>query len=507
MNPTLFIEFVKKWFPVIAGAITEKINDSKNPVTYLFKTMLTPRLSADNKWDSTIVSKSIVAADIVALDSPLPIKKRDVIATTGGKIPKLGMKMSRTESLLSEISILQSKGVSEAEIVRAIFDDLGRCVNGINERLEFAFLQGLSTGVVLIADEDNAGTAIRAQFGYRDSNSFGAAKKWGQDGYTPLTDIEHVLARASDDGNVITTIALDKGTYYQIRMSDEARTRYAGSIGNFTGNNLAVPTPSQFNSFVEDEYGVKFLVIDRAVRIEKNGVQKSVRPFAANTLVFLTTEKAGTLVYGILAEKNNPASGVEYQEIDTYILASKYSKNDPLREFTSAQAIALPVIENADSIYILNTQDAQEIAADEMEGDAGITLYGVKYSKQSVIDALRAVGLKVAHNISDTKLIEKINSLSDADEAKFKNELEGILIVTPVELLFGSAADSTGQTVTATAAGAVSAESDQDWAVVSVVGNVVTVKVTANAGAMRVAYVTVTADGKQVVVPVTQAGI
>jgi hypothetical protein len=507
MNPTLFVEFVKKWFKVLSTAITEKINDSKNPTTYLFKTMLTPKLSGDNKWDSTSVSRSIVAADIVSMDSPLPIKKRDKIGSAGGKIPKLGMKMSKNESLISEIRILQMRGAAETEIVRAIFDDLGRCVNGIYERLEFAFLQGLSTGMTLIDDEDNTGAGIRLGFGYKDSNRYGAAVKWGEKGYTPISDIERVISAASEENDTITTIALDKASYNLIRKSDEAKALYAGSIGNFTGNSLTAPVSSQFDALMEDEYKVKFLVIDRTIRVEKNGKQKPLRPFAENTLVFLTSDKVGTLVYGILAEEDNPVSGVEYQKVDSYILTSKYSKNEPLQEFTSAQAIALPVIENTDSIYILNTQDAIEVAGDEVDGDAGITLYGVTYSKAAVIGAIRATGAKVAHNISDEKLIEKINGLSDKDEAAFRVALENVLIVAPVELSFTSAADSTGKTVTATAEGAVTSTSDRPWAMTSVAGNTVTVKVEANAtGKERTANVTITADDKQVVVLVTQAG-
>jgi hypothetical protein len=507
MNPTLFVEFVKKWFKSLATGIAEKVNDSKNPVTYLFKTMLYPKLSGDNKWDSTSVSKSIVAADIVSLDSPLPIKKRDKISSAGGKIPKLGIKMSKRESLISEIRILQMRGAAETEIVRAIFDDLGRCVNGIYERLEFAFLQALSTGMTLIDDEDNTGAGIRVEFGYKDSNRYGAARKWGEKDYIPISDIERVISAAAEEGDTITTIALDKASYNLIRKSDEAKVKYAGSIGNYTGNSLTIPTPSQFNALIEDEYKVKFLVIDRSIRVEKNGVQKALKPFAENTLIFLTTEKVGTLVYGILAEEDLPVSGVEYQKVDAYILTSKYSRNEPLEEFTSAQAIALPVIENTDSIYILNTQDAIEVARDEVEGDAGITLYGVTYSKAAVISALRTTGARVAHNISDEKLIEKINGLSDSDEAAFRVALENVLIVAPVELSFTSAADNTGKTVTATAEGAVTAISDQAWATATVAGNTVTVKVTANAtGKARTANVTVTAADKQVVVLVTQAG-
>ena len=497
MNPSLFVEFVRKWFKAIAGVFTEKVNDSKRPVSYLFKTMLTPKLSADNRWDSTNVSRSIVAADIVALDSPLPTKKRDRISVEGGKIPKLGMKMKKLESMISDIRILQTRGANETEIVRMIFDDLGRCVNGIYERLEFAFLQALSTGATLIGDEDNVGAGVYVKFGYKPENRYGASKKWGTDGgYTPLSDIERVLSAASENGDVITTIALDKDSYNLIRKSDEAKALYSGAISNFTGNNLIAPTPTQFDALMEDEYKVKFLVIDRSIRVEKDGVQRPVKPFAVNTLVFLTTEKVGSLVYGILAEKNTPVAGVEYQDVDGYILASKYSKNDPLAEFTSTQAIALPVIENPESIYILNTQEALEAAAGEVEGDNSITLYGVAYSRRSVIEALKAMGVKVAYNISDAKLIEKVNGLSDADEVAFKTALEGILIVAPTELSFGSAADSTGKTATASASGTVTAVSDQAFATETVSGNVVTVTVTANAGAARKAVIAVSADGK-----------
>jgi hypothetical protein len=506
MNQTLFVEFVKKWFKVIASAITTKVNDSKNSVVYLFKTMLTPKLSSDNKWDTTNVSKSIVAADIVSMDSPLPIKKRDAISSAGGRIPKLGMKMYKSESLISEIRALQRRGASETEITREIFDDLGRCVTGIYERLEFAFLQALSSGITLIGDEDNVGAGIRVEFGYKDSNKYGVVKKWGEQGYTPISDIERVLSNAKENGDVITTIALDKAVYNQIRKSEEAKMLYASSIGNFTGNNLIIPTSSQFDALMDDEHKIKFLVIDRIIRVEKNGKQTPVRPFAENTLVFLTTDKVGTLVYGIPAEEETPVSGVEYQKIDGYILTSKYSKNEPLAEFTSSQAIVLPVIENVDSIYVLNTQEAIEMEGDEIEGDASVALYGVRYSKSSVINAFKAIGAKVAYNISDSKLIDKINALSDENEAKFRAELEGVLVVSQPELSFGSAADTTGKTITATTSETLTAVSDQEWATASVSSNVATVKVSANSGSARTANITLSAGDKEVAVVVTQEG-
>jgi Phage major capsid protein E. len=424
MNQTLFVEFVKKWFGTLAGLLNETINDSKKPLPYFFKTMLRPELSPDLKWNSRSINSSVVAADVVAMDSPLPLKKRDSIDTASGTIPKLGMKMDKSEKLLTDIRILRARGVSEDQIVNKIFEDMPRVVNGIHERLEYMFLKALSTGIMLVPNEENVGTGIRVDFGYKDKNKFGVSKKWGTDGYAPLTDIANVVARANEEGDIITTIALDLASYNAIRKSEEAKALYAASIGNFTGNAQSIPTPSIFDALVADEHKLKFTVIDRSIRIEKDGKQKPVKPFAENTLVFLTSDQVGTLVYGILAEEDTPVAGVEYQKVDTFILVSKYSKNDPLREFTSSQALVLPVIENVSSIYLMNTQEAQEVDPGEIEGDADITIYEQTLVKADVITALKAIGVKAPVNISDAKLIEKINSLNDEEEAALKAALE-----------------------------------------------------------------------------------
>lgn len=78
--------------------------------------------------------------------------------------------------------------------------------------------------------------------------------------------------------------------------------------------------------------------------------------------------------------------------------------------------------------------------------------------------------------------------------------------MNPTSLSFAKAADTTGKTITATATGAVTAQSSESWATVTVSEKVVTVKVAANSGKERKAYVTVLADDKAATVEVIQAG-
>lgn len=84
------------------------------------------------------------------------------------------------------------------------------------------------------------------------------------------------------------------------------------------------------------------------------------------------------------------------------------------------------------------------------------------------------------------------------------------LEVSPTSLSFTSAADAVGKTITATSTGNVTyaaGDAGADWLTVTRALKVVTVKVGANTNSeARTANVTIIADGKTVVVPVTQAG-
>jgi len=72
MKESLFIEYIRKIFPKLQ-TIIERINGKRgNQLTYLHKTMLRKEYSADQKWESASVNTTYVAADMVAMDSPLP---------------------------------------------------------------------------------------------------------------------------------------------------------------------------------------------------------------------------------------------------------------------------------------------------------------------------------------------------------------------------------------------------------------------------------------------------
>ncbi|MCQ2383577.1 MAG: major capsid protein [Paludibacteraceae bacterium] len=427
MEKIPFSEFLAKFFPVFSQFLEEYNNNKKRP-EYLFKTMLTNRFSVTQTWESGIIRNSIVAADVVAMDSNLPLKKRDSISTATGNLPKLGMKMQLKETDINDLNLLKARGGMGTIITQRLLSDPVKCANGVDERLEFLFLQGISNGVCVVADDYNTGVGIRVDFGYRSENKFGAAREWSDSiNATPITDINNVLTEAADNGDTITALMMAKEAFDNLRKCQEAREWFANAQGMpvVVGSKLPVPTENAMKNAFSNELGLTVIVVNRSVLIEKNGDQTPVRPFNRNKVVFLTDTNVGELVYGQLAEETSPSKAAMYTKATEYTLIKRWHMEEPFCEMTSSQAIALPVIQNAASTYLLDvTENILVDDSTEVEGDANINVFdGEEWDKQTVVNALKAMGFSVKMNTTDAKIKEIINSMNDAQIAEFKEKI------------------------------------------------------------------------------------
>ena len=427
MKESLFLQFVAAIWPKLNLYVKEKEEPKKR--SYLHKEMLTPVYSADQKWEGTSAKTAYVAADMVAMDSELPIKKRGAVASSNGKLPKVGMKKILLETDINAINIMKShyesaktpeeKAEEKQRILAKLVNDGEACSVGIDEKNEANFLMALSEGVLLVEDEDNVGTGLRVNFGYLDENTFGTITK----GKVSYEDIETVKSKADTDGNTITTLMLAKSKLNEIRKERWARELVADADGKvYTDETtLNVPSVKKFKEAFEDEFDITLKVVDRSILFEKNGQQKSLKPWNADRLVFLCSDVVGSLVWGTLAESTNPVEGVKYAKVDQYKLISKYSKTDPLQEFTNGQSLVLPVIEDVEQIYVIDCSEEKSASVDKEKekldtADTFTTVNGKKYKKADLIAQLKALNIKVAKNASDDTVIAAINSLSDEQE-------------------------------------------------------------------------------------------
>lgn len=353
MKQTLFPAFSAA-LPGVVLKITEKQDPQAD--LYRYEYMLDKEYSLTGTWNAVTNKNINVAADVVALDSPLPLKQRNTVSTASGEIVKIGMEKQLNETQLTEIDTLIRLGGDLSVIIKRIFADIEACIIGVKEKTEYIFLQGLSTGVALIDDVNNVGAGIRLNYGYLPENQFLSSGAWATPATAPtLTDIQKVIDAATDANTRIRHVFMDVKTFNQIRNSVEGQKLYAREVGNFSSN-LVIANKRQFMDAFRNEYEADIIIIDRNVQLEKNGAITSVKAWEAGQIIFTQDLRVGSLIWADLAEKNHPVSGVDYTIADGDILTAKFSKNDPtVAEVSRAQARRVPVIADVANIYKLDT--------------------------------------------------------------------------------------------------------------------------------------------------------
>ena len=361
MNESLFPQQVEKYFPNYVLSITEYLNGrslNNREIPFLFRQLLTPRYSADGRWASISAQYQNVAADVVALGSETPLKSRDSLMTYVGEIPKLAMKRSLNEVEMKNIDAMFAMNRPEEDIVNRIFSDVPVVINGIDERIEDIFLTMFSTGVGLATN--NIGQGVRIDMHYLSGNQKGVETVWSNPAANPIKDIIGILDQSVADGNSIRFAYADDTALRALYNNSEVRGLF-GFQQNFVGggNNVPTLTFDQMREIFQRQWGTELIRVARTTRTEVNGKRTTHKAWKDGMVVFCCDERVGDLVYSSTAEETRPIEGVSYQMANGYTLVSQYSEQEPLMEFTKAQAMVVPVINNVDRIYTLDTKTIQ----------------------------------------------------------------------------------------------------------------------------------------------------
>lgn len=363
----MFAQYVDKFFKGVIDRVTERWNDKKNEPKLMFKSMLREEYSADLTWNASTFNHSIVAADVVSMDSSLPLKKRSTIRTASGDITKIGIKFALKEKEISDIAVMRAKGQTAAQIAAKVLNNVPRAIKGIDIRLEILFEQALSTGLVLVESDTNDGTGVRASFGYEPAHTFHAiAAAWSDAANaTPLDDIQQMF---DVEDNGITDVYLSKRYFDFMRKTNQVKMLVANDRSQVVVNSAYLTTPPRQATLdaLASEFGATFHIVNNTFRVEApDGSQTTVTPWAEGNVVGVPGTIVGRLVYGTLAEDMNRIAGVTYQKSGNYALISQYSVNEPsLEEFTAGQALAFPVIDDGDSVFVLHADSTGGITVD-----------------------------------------------------------------------------------------------------------------------------------------------
>jgi len=423
MSASNFTDLIKKYFQALATRYYEQINGSSEAPKYLHETMLTEEYSADMTYTSISGDFTRVTADVVSYDSPLPLKKRASLSKAKGDIPKMGMKYVLDEKQMNMLGILRQQPGRLAELAKKVFQDVFNGIFGIKELIEYAFHVGLSSGVTIIPDATNAGKhGIRIDFGVPAENFSGVVKKWSDSSAKPVDDIKRIRKQARGKGIKHAHIWMDDATATRLLTNDQIRSSYAFSRG-FTGSDIPNPTESQLMTLFKNEWKLNLHIMERSFTFELNGTRTVKDGWTPNMVVFTVDTNVGSLVYSTLAEENFPVKDVDYAKPNAYILVSKSGSTDPVSEKTATQAIVIPVLQNVEELFYLDTEEAETDA--QTEGDGTFTYKTVDYTLASVVLGINTANENANVTVSNTdaELLDVINALNDAEVELFEAEL------------------------------------------------------------------------------------
>lgn len=297
-------------------------------------------------------SSNVAAASIVARDSETPLRSREAITTLQGEIPAIRVMRSLSESQYRDFLTLQSLGISDSakrqQMLQLIYGDVAYVIEAIDKRLDFIVAQGLSTGQIDITVGNNPdGIVTPAAVTLPGRNLSNVSVVWSdEDDADPLTDIEAIVDAGSANGVVFDKILMDRSLARKL-----IKTKWF--------NNAAIAAPVKnmavLNEILESSGYPTIEVVNFAMPIEENGVNKTVNPWEVNNAVFVPAGNLGEIKNALAIEDQRPVEKVVYSKSNGKLI-SKWSQNEPFREWTKGEFNAIPSFDAMKSVYILQTE-------------------------------------------------------------------------------------------------------------------------------------------------------
>jgi hypothetical protein len=311
---------------------------------------------------STVIGKERLAsmASVVDIDSNHPLRSRSAAYKVEGEVPAIKVARSLTQKQYRNYRMLQSiKTLSDAEKVRAItkyiLDDMKYVTDAVKFRINYMFLQMLSTGGLELTVDNNPDGIVTdvVPVGFLEDNIFEASKNIDDATAPIITNVKDVVETARGNGDAIDKIMVSRTLWNKIKKNKEFLDEMKAYF-NPGSNARAVFTEANLNMYMTDNDLPNFQVIDAIARSEEDGKQKILKPFSEETLVFVPAGKLGIIHNAFAIEEMEPNDNVEYTTVER-ILVSKWHERSPWAEKTAGECIAVPGLEAVESIYHLKT--------------------------------------------------------------------------------------------------------------------------------------------------------
>lgn len=317
------------------------------------------------KWETLTGEKGApVIADVISFDASAPQKKREIVGKMSGDIPKTAIKRGMNESDWNEYQQL-SRDVNGDANLQAILDlafkDQDFVYNGVRGRFEWWCMQLMSKGGFVLNSTNNNGI-VTEEFvgcGMPSVNKKVSSKDWADTANADgLQDIEDVVTAASDAGTSISYVVMRVSDFSLLKKQAATIAKVKAWINSTT---KVVVTKEVINNYLAaQEKPVTIITVDPAIQIENAAhVRTTVNPWESKRVCFLSDLQVGDIQHGPIAAESSEAYNKKAITLKKdFVFISKWSELEPFKEWTKAEANAIPVINDPDSMYILKADGA-----------------------------------------------------------------------------------------------------------------------------------------------------
>lgn len=315
-----------------------------------------------------------VMADVISFDASAPQKSREVIRKLSGDIPKTAVARGMNERDYNEYLRLQYECNNDADklaLLNLAFKDQDFVYNAVRGRMEWFCLQLLSRGGFALNAQNNAGI-VTVEFvgcGMPKENCRVSTVDWSNAATANgLQDIADTLEAADMNGRTIKYVVMHASDFLLLCKQKSTADTLKGWL-NMSGR-LTV-TKDTINQYLATQaFPVQIVTVNPAVRFENSAhVRKTVSPWERKRVAFLEDMRVGDIQYGPIAAENAPSVREKALMVRRdFVLISRWSELSPFKEWTQAEANAMPVINDPDGLYILKTDGTAWAANEDTEG-------------------------------------------------------------------------------------------------------------------------------------------
>lgn len=272
-------------------------------------------------------------------DTEAPIAGRQGVARITGALPPLSRKIP-----LGEEERLRKRALETGNnriLVDAIYDDAANMVRAVQGRLELARGEALYTGKVILNEN---GVQATVDFGRAAGHTVAPAVLWSSTGTAdPVLDLlgwidTYVNTNGARPGSMLTSTTVLNYLLRNVKMRELSGSQ-AGTPGIISRDQV----DAVFGAF-----GIPPIrLYDTTVRV--GGAATRVIPSDRLILLPPATEPLGETFYGVTAEALDlQERGQIVAEEAPGIVATISRDDDPVRTWTKAAGIALPILGNPD---------------------------------------------------------------------------------------------------------------------------------------------------------------